>query len=108
MAVAFKLRRGAAALSSLLPLTGRFISLEICTDHTSLTQAVSVSEGPPGFFLRVVLPGRGLLVSLPIPSLFTHNLLSQDAPILKGRGEKKRQPLEEVRMKMCLFCQNEG
>lgn len=34
--VAFKLRRGAAALSSLLPLTGRFISPEICTDHTSL------------------------------------------------------------------------
>lgn len=34
--VVFKPSRGAAALSSAAALTGRFISPEICTDHTSL------------------------------------------------------------------------
>lgn len=34
--VVFKPSRGAAALSSAATLTGRFISPEICTDHTSL------------------------------------------------------------------------
>lgn len=45
MPVASKLRRGAAALSSLLPLTGRFITSELRTDHTSVRRAVSASPG---------------------------------------------------------------
>lgn len=46
--VASKPRRGAAALSSLLPMTGRFITPEICTDHTSIGWTVSATDEPPG------------------------------------------------------------
>lgn len=46
--VASKLRRGAAALSSLPPLTGRFMTLEICTDHSSVRRSVSTAKTPAG------------------------------------------------------------
>lgn len=46
--VASKPRRGAAALSSLLPLTGRFITPEICTDQSSVRRTVSTTKKPPG------------------------------------------------------------
>lgn len=65
---ASKLHRGAAALSSLLPLTGRFITSELCTDHTSVRQAVSASL-LLALLLQVEPPGRGLHIFL-APGLF--------------------------------------
>lgn len=47
-AVGSKLRRGAAALSSLPPPTSRFMTLEICTDHSSVRRSVSPAKTPPG------------------------------------------------------------
>lgn len=107
--VVFKPSRGAAALSSAAALTGRFISPEICTDHTSLMancQSVSrscralssITLPPPHpsspflllHLLLLLLQGQETFFFLLFFLAPTQNIIAAAAARARKREKKKR------------------